>query len=84
MLDCGASRGRIGDDIPFTISAAPGLGEPGGHLALTGMAALLGRPLFCRLFLFFIDFLKINFCFYLSMRKVKIEIYFEKIYKKQE
>ena len=35
-------------------------------LALRGRATLLGGPLFCRLFLFFMHFLKIYFFFYLS------------------
>ena len=46
--------------------AAVGLGEPAGFLALPGRAALLSGPIFCRLFSFFMDFLKINSRFYLS------------------
>ena len=42
--------------IPFTITAALGLGDPGGYLALPGEAALLGRPLFCRLYFVYGDY----------------------------
>ena len=51
---------------PSTITAALGLGEPWSYLALPGRAALLGGPLFRFIFLFFMDFLKINFFFYIS------------------
>ena len=44
----------------------PGPRRTWGFLALPGRAALLGGPLFCSLFFFFKDFLKINILFYLS------------------
>ena len=43
--------GSVMTDL-FTVSVALGLSEPTGYLTLPGHAALLGGPLFCRLFLF--------------------------------
>ena len=41
---------------PFHRYRRPGLGEPGGYLALPGRAALLRESLFCRLFKKFYGF----------------------------
>ena len=48
--------------IPLTYTAALGLGEHRGYLALSGRAALLGGLLFCRLF-FLWSFSKLLFLF---------------------
>ena len=47
---------KVDDDGSLSPLPRPEPREPGGYLALLGRAALLGGPLFCRLFLFFYGF----------------------------
>ena len=51
----------------YIYTASLGPGEPGGYLALPRWAALLGEPLFCRLFFFLYGYFQNLFLlFYLS------------------
>ena len=52
--------------IPFTVFAALGLSEPGGYKPLSFRAALLGGPVYWSILIFFMDFLKSYFFYYIS------------------